>query len=241
MRGTLEALRRLHDALNASYGPQGWWPLPARAGRRGFDAHGYHPGDLRPPADPAGRFEVALGAVLTQNTAWANAERALQALLAGGIRSPAHIIACGPQRLARLVRPSGTYAVKARKLRCLAAFFDGRGLARAPAREDLLGVWGVGRETADSILLYAFGQPVFVVDAYARRLLARMELIAGDEPYDEVQDLFHRAFGADAERFNECHALIVRHAKERCRAEPRCAGCPVTFCRRQPSRHGLRP
>jgi endonuclease-3 related protein len=239
MRAGGTGLRRLYDVLLAAYGPQGWWPLPSRAGRGGFDAHGYHPGDPTAPDDRAGRFEIALGAVLTQNTAWINAERALLALLGAGVRLPADVLACDTPRLARLVRPSGSYNVKARKLVGLAAFFLDRGLDMPPKRDELLGVWGVGPETADSILLYAFRQPVFVVDAYTRRLLARLGTIAGKESYDEVRDLFHHALAPDANLFNEFHALIVCHAKEHCRVVPVCPGCPVRNC---PSRlaHALR-
>ena len=135
MRGAVGALRRRHAELAAAYGPQGWWPLPANAGRPGFDGHGYHPEKPGASVEATDRFAVALGAVLTQNTAWVNAERALEALAAAGVRSPADVLACSPPRLARLVRPSGSYNVKARKLRYLAAFFAGRGLRRAPARE----------------------------------------------------------------------------------------------------------
>ena len=230
MDDTGRVLRSLYAELLAAYGPQGWWPLPTRAGRPGFDGRGYHPGDYQSPADPAGRFEVALGAVLTQNTAWLNAERALRELLAAGVRSPGHVAAHRAPALARLVRSSGSYNVKARKIRSLASFFRVRGLAGAPDRASLLSVWGVGPETADSILLYAFHEPVFVVDAYTRRLLARRGVIAGTEPYGEVQDLFHRAAGRDPAVLNEYHALIVRHAKEHCRAAPSCAGCPVRGC-----------
>jgi endonuclease-3 related protein len=241
MHGAGGVLRSLYAELLAAYGPQGWWPLPSRSGRRGFDEHGYHAGRLAPLHDRAARFEIALGAVLTQNTAWTNAERALGELADSGVRLPADVLAVGRRRLARLVRTSGSYNVKARKLANLASFFDGHGLVRTPDRTALLGVWGVGPETADSILLYAFGEPVFVVDAYTRRLLARLGTIAGTEPYDEVQALFHRALGYRAPVFNEYHALIVRHAKERCRARPSCRGCPVRGCPRLPSRYGLRP
>jgi endonuclease III related protein len=232
------ALHRLHDVLLAAYGPQGWWPLPSRCGRPGFDDHGYHPGNFTEPRDDAGRFEIALGAVLTQNTAWVNAERALLALVRAGVRLPADVPGLGQRRLAALVRPSGSYNVKARKLAGLASFFGDRGMDRAPDRADLLGVWGVGPETADSILLYAFRQPVFVVDAYTRRLLARLGVLEGKEPYDTVQDLFHRACAPSPDLFNEYHALIVRHAKEHCRAAPSCAGCTVRSC---PSRLALAP
>ncbi len=223
-------LRRLYRTLLTAYGPQGWWPLPSRSDRPGFDDHGYHPGDFREPRGGSGRFEIALGAVLTQNTAWINAERALLALLRAGVRLPADVMGHGQRRLAALVRPSGSYNVKARKLAGIAAFFAGRGLDRVPDRADLLGVWGVGPETADSILLYAFRHPVFVVDAYTRRLLARLGAIEGREPYGAVQELFHRALARDPDLFNEYHALIVRHAKEHCRAAPVCAGCAVISC-----------
>ncbi len=235
MRGAGRLLGSLFTELLAAYGPQGWWPLPSRAGHRGFDEDGYHAGDLAPPRDRAGRFEVALGAVLTQNTAWTNAERALRTLLAAGVRLPADVAMLGTRTVARLVRASGSYNAKARKLTCLAVFFEEHGLSRAPDRDALLAVWGVGPETADSILLYGFGEPVFVVDAYTRRLLARRGAIAGTEPYGEVQDGFHRAIGPDAAAYNEYHALIVRHAKEHCRARPSCTGCPVHGC---PSRDG---
>jgi endonuclease III related protein len=232
------ALRRLYRSLQAAYGPQGWWPLPSRCGRPGFDDRGYHPGDFTEPRDDAGRFEVALGAVLTQNTAWVNAERALIALVRAGVLLPTDVPGCGQRRLAALVRPSGSYNVKARKLVGLASFFAERGLDRAADRADLLGVWGVGPETADSILLYAFRHPVFVVDAYTRRLLARLGAIEGREPYGEVQDLFHRALAPDPDLFNEFHALIVRHGKDHCRATPACEGCTVRSC---PSRLAYAP
>jgi endonuclease-3 related protein len=248
MRTAGGVLAGLYTELYAAYGPQGWWPLPSRAGRRGFDERGYHPGNLAVPRDRAARFEVALGAVLTQNTAWTNAERALGALAAAGLRAgtlevsrrpvvplPEDILACGTRTLARLVRVSGSYRAKALKLRNLASFFAAHGLSRAPDRAALLAVWGVGPETADSILLYAFGEPAFVVDAYTRRLLVRRGVIGGTEPYAEVQGLFLRTVGPDVGVCNEYHALVVRHAKEHCRARPRCAGCPVSGC---PSREG---
>jgi endonuclease-3 related protein len=243
MRPSRGVLAALFAELLAAYGPQGWWPLPSRAGQRGFDTHGYHPGRLDHPRSRADRFEIALGAVLTQNTAWSNAERALGALAAAGLHSgaratphrpvvplPEDILACGTRTLARLVRASGSYNAKARKLRTLASFFVEHGLAHAPDRHSLLEVWGVGPETADSILLYAFGEPVFVIDAYTRRLLARRGVIEGTEPYAHVQELFHRALEPDAGTCSEYHALVVRHAKEHCRARPRCPGCPVRGC-----------
>jgi endonuclease III related protein len=224
-------LEFLYERLYAAYGPQGWWPLPSRAARSRFDARGYHPGSYEEPRSAEGRFEIVMGAVLTQNTAWTNVEKALAALRAGGIRRPADVRACPPARLARLVRPSGSFNQKAKKLRGVAALFDGTVPRAVPSREALLAQWGIGPETADSILLYAFHRPVFVVDAYTRRILGRIGLAPADAGYDDLQRLFHRALPSRHELFNEYHALLVEHAKRHCRAVPSCAGCPVPSCR----------
>ncbi len=219
-----EQVRALYRRLFSAYGPQGWWPV-----RRG-----YHPGDYDTPRTPAARFEVIMGAVLTQNTAWINAAAALAGLRGAGVRLPSQLLALSHPRRARIIRSSGYFNEKAKKLAAVAGFFSRRGAlaeGAAPARDDLLSVWGVGPETADSILLYAFQQPVFVVDAYTRRLLARIGLIEGRESYDEIQALFHRALRRSAPRYNEYHALIVEHAKRHCAARPACDGCPVASCR----------
>jgi len=207
--------------------------------RRGFDGLGYHRGDYRTPATPPARFEVIMGAVLTQNTAWTNASAALAALRNAGIRLPIDLLVLSRGRLAGLIRSSGYFNQKARKLRSIAAFFSGRGaLARgaAPARDALLREWGIGPETADSILLYAFHVPVFVVDAYTRRILSRIGLISGRESYAAIQELFHAAMARQAARYNEYHALIVEHAKAHCRMRPECALCPVRRCRHRDGR-----
>jgi len=227
----MNRLQALYERLLAAYGPQGWWPLPSRARRRGFDARGYHPGSFEEPRSAEGRFEIVLGAVLTQNTAWTNVEKALAALQDAGIRRAEDVLTCPPARLARLVRPSGYFNQKAKKLRGIAALFDGARPRSAPPREVLLAQWGIGPETADSILLYAFHLPVFVVDAYTRRILGRIGLAAADAGYDELQLLFHRALPPRHGLFNEYHALLVEHAKQHCRAVPVCGGCPVPTCR----------
>ena len=217
-----------------AYGPRGWWPVPGSAGRSGFDAHGYHPGDFTQPHTPVGRFQVIMGAVLTQNTAWTNADAALTRLLDAGIRLPADILALGQSRLAGLIRSSGYFNQKAKKLNAIAALFlDPHALspAGAPSREALLSGWGIGPETADSILLYAFHKPVFVVDAYTRRVLSRIGLIHGPERYEDIQSLFHDALERDPALYNEYHALIVEHAKIRCMTRPECEACPVRPCR----------
>jgi endonuclease-3 related protein len=198
----------LYAALQSAYGPQHWWPAETS-------------------------FEVMLGAVLTQNTAWTNVERALAQLRAEIPLTPQAVLALDEPLLAELIRPSGYFNVKARRLRalCLALVEAGgeealRAWPTAELRRWLLAINGIGPETADDILLYAFERPVFVVDAYTRRLFSRLGLIAGDEGYEQIRQQVESALGADSARFNAYHALIVRHAKEVCRArKPGCERC----------------
>jgi len=229
-------IEALYAQLLSAYGPQGWWPLSSRAGKRGFDGRGYHPRAYVHPRTAGGRFEIVMGAVLTQSSSWTNAESALDRLRNAGIRLPSDVRSCTRGRLARLIRSSGYFNQKARKLKEVAALFRAAGsLAReaAPSRVELLSCWGIGPETADSILLYAFHVPSFVVDAYTRRLLSRTGIIEDDrqDGYDDVQRIFHDALPSAHELFNEYHALIVEHAKQHCRARPVCTGCPVRVCR----------
>jgi len=200
-------LRFIYQKLHAAYGPQHWWP-----------------GETR--------FEIMVGAVLTQNTAWINVERAIANLKRARALSPERIAGARARQLAAWLRPSGYFNVKARRLKSLCRWLLGQGGVRALARlgtpelrARLLAVHGVGPETADDIVLYAFGRPVFVIDAYTRRLFARLGMIRGDEGYETLRHGFERSLAADADLFNEFHALIVRHAKEVCRVTPRCLDC----------------
>ncbi len=206
-------LLELFRVLLGAYGPQGWWP-----------------GD--------GPLEVALGAILTQGTAWTNVERALARLRArvGDLEDLAALRALSEGELAEAIRPAGYFRVKARRLRAFLDALDrdlegeiGR-LRRLPleeARPWLLSIPGIGPETADSILLYAADRPTFVVDAYTRRLLACLGWLPADG-YEAVRAFFQDRLPADPPLFNEYHALIVAHAKERCRkGAPRCADCPL--------------
>lgn len=203
-RLTLPAVYR---KLYAANGSQHWWP-----------------GDSR--------FEIMVGAVLTQNTAWSNVERAIANLKRAGALSPEAIVRAPHRRLAAWIRPSGYFNVKARRLKSLCRWLIAQGgvqrIARWPTerlRAALLGVHGIGPETADDILLYAFGRPVFVIDAYTRRLFARLGLIRGDEDYEMLRRHFERRLGPDPELFNEYHALIVAHGKNICRKRPACGKC----------------
>jgi endonuclease-3 related protein len=179
---------------------------------------------------------VIVGAILVQQTAWPNAERALDNLRAAGALSTAGMRVLTEDDLAAIVRPSGFYRGKARKLRAFLDLlydrFDGdldRMLA-APGeilRPLLLATHGIGPETADSILLYAAGRPYFVIDAYARRVFTRIGVQPGHDTYDAWQRLFMEALPADAATFNEYHALLVEHGKQTCRPVPLCESCPV--------------
>jgi endonuclease III related protein len=202
---------RIYRLLLGRFGHAGWWP-----------------GDTP--------LEVCLGAILTQNTAWTNVEKALARVRAAGRLSFEGLRALPLRRLESLLRPSGTFRIKARRVRAFLSFIESRYAGRVEAmascecgalRRQLLEVDGIGPETADSIALYAAGQPVFVVDAYTRRVFGRLGLLRGGEPYDDVQQFFHRRLPRDAALFNDYHAQVVRLAKEHCRARPLCPSCPL--------------
>ena len=204
-------LLRIYRRLRGRYGPAGWWP-------------GKTP------------FEIALGAILTQNTAWANVERALGALRRRRLLSYRALSRLTPSLLSPLIRPSGTFRLKAGRVAAFVRFLGREygGRVAAMRREDpavlrrrLLAVNGIGPETADSIVLYAAGHPVFVVDAYTRRVFGRLGLLRGGESYDDVQRFFVARLPRDAGLYNDYHAQIVRLAKEACRKKPRCAICPL--------------
>lgn len=184
--------------MYTAYGPQYWWP-----------------------ADTP--FEVMAGAVLTQNTAWTNVEKAIKNLKQVNCLAPERILTLDDKQLARLIRPSGYFNIKAKRLKNLCAWLpdkQGYQIKRHwqtnKLRESILSVNGIGPETADDILLYAFERPVFVIDVYSRRLLARLGLINGNEKYETLRAFFEKALPADVPLYNEFHALIVRHAKEKC-------------------------
>ncbi len=184
-----------------------------------------------------------MGAILTQNTAWSNVERALAGLRARGLLGLEALLALERAALEGLLRPAGTFRVKARRLRAFLEFvrdeLGGRveALERGDAqawRRRLLQVRGIGPETADVILLYAAQRPLFVVDAYTRRICARLGLAAPDAGYEELQRLFTSRLPPDAALFNDYHAQLVRLAKAACRSQPLCSACPlVDLCPRR--------
>jgi len=206
-----ERLMEIYRRLYERFGPQGWWP-----------------------AD--GPFEVIVGAILTQNTAWRNVERAIGNLKEEGLLDPWALLEVDEGELASLIRPAGYYNVKSKRLKAFIRYFCEKyqgnleKMFQRPLpqlREELLGVDGIGPETADSILLYAGGRPVFVVDAYTRRALSRHHIIEEGATYQEVQELFMKNLPHDVELFKEYHALFVRLGKTHCRPKPLCEGCPL--------------
>jgi len=218
-----DTLMKIYDLLYERFGPQNWWPAKTR-------------------------FEVIVGAILTQSTSWRNVEKAISNLNDAGVLSPDGLLKTDIHKLAELIRPSGYYNTKARKLKAIADFLSENSgsdldmLFERPldeVRRDLLGVYGVGPETADSILLYAGGCPSFVVDAYTRRIFGRLGIMQPELSYEKARRFFMDNLPSSARLFNEYHALLVRLGKEVCTSRnPKCDLCPVrplageqSFCR----------
>jgi endonuclease-3 related protein len=211
---------KIYELLYARYGDLHWWP-----------------------ADTT--YEIMLGAILTQNTAWRNVEKAMAQLKEaaqaadgvplGGILPPAWVAQTDTNTLMELIRPAGFYRQKSVYLKALTAWFAGYGYSAEAVREreqktlrdELLAVRGVGNETADAILLYAFGFVCFVADAYTGRLLKRLGISAGKGDYESVRAFFETDLPQDAYLYNNFHACIVVNGKEYCRAKPVCEGCPL--------------
>jgi endonuclease-3 related protein len=202
-------------AMLEAYGPQGWWPLLAHAGSNPTSTGrltGYHPGDFTFPCDDTQCFEICCGAILTQNTAWTNVEKALAALAGHGLLAPSAVLAASATTLEAAIRPSGYYRVKAQKLRAFASFYQGLD-GTVPDREALLGVWGIGPETADSIRLYAYKQVEMVIDAYTLRVLCGQGYCRPPLDYARAKRYCERRLPRSLESYQEFHALMVEHAK----------------------------
>ncbi len=208
---TRETITEIYQLLYDTFGPQHWWP-----------------GETR--------FEIITGAILTQNTNWTNVEKAIKNLKAADCLIPEKLHRLSYQQLAELIRPAGYYNVKAKRLKNFSDWLfenyngDLAGLESIDTqrlRAELLAVKGIGFETADSILLYAFERPVFVVDAYTARIAARHGLIEPGTDYEQLRYLFESNLPQDTKLYNEYHALLVRLGKDFCRPNPKCPACPL--------------
>jgi endonuclease-3 related protein len=209
--GRREDLLKIYELLNGYFGDLHWWPAD----------------------DP---FEVMVGAILTQNTAWTNVEKAIKALREKRFLSPATLFDMPEDELAQIIRPSGYYRVKAGRLKAFVRFVMTEYSGNVETIQDepllrlrnkLLDIKGIGQETADSMLLYACRKPIFVSDAYTKRILVRHGLIGKDTDYHSIQALFMKHLRPDVSFFNQYHALIVNTGKIFCRKEPQCARCPL--------------
>ena len=204
-----DKLLEIFERLYKYFGPQHWWP-----------------GDTA--------FEICVGAILTQNTNWRNVEKAIKNLKDRGVLSVEGILSLSEEELARLIKPSGFYKQKAKRLMEFTKWLKSVGGLEAlqeystdRLREELLKIKGIGFETADSILLYALNRPIFVVDSYTYRILLRHNLIEEDADYHQIQSLFMDNLSWDVELFKEYHALLVMTGKNFCKREPLCRGCPL--------------
>jgi len=207
-----DKLDLIYHKLYTYFGPQCWWPAESA-------------------------FEVMVGAILTQNTNWVNVERAIVNLKQEKVLSARKLYKLKHQSLARIIHPAGYYNIKARRLKEFLKFFienynaNIKSISRvnfSKLRKDLLAVKGIGQETADSILLYALNKPIFVVDAYTKRIFSRHGYFKEEATYIEVQEFFMQNMPKKARLFNEYHALLVRLAKEFCvKNKPKCVDCPI--------------
>lgn len=204
-------IAEIYQLLLDRFGQQYWWPGESE-------------------------FEVMVGAILTQNTNWSNVEKAINNLKNANRLSPESLFRIESSELAELIRPAGYYNVKAKRLKNFINWFFEKyagilenleRIGTGSLREELLAIKGIGAETADSILLYALGRDVFVVDTYTARIAARHQLIEPGASYEELQYLFESKLKSDVELFNEYHALLVKLGKDYCKPKARCEGCPL--------------
>lgn len=217
---------KIYLLMAAAYKKQGWWPIYSR--KKGCSEYG-----IGAPRDDADRFEIVIGAILTQNIAWKNVEKALGALKKNQILTPRKLHKADNELIAECIRPAGYYNQKTLKIKNFLNWFkvynysfeELNKMKTEILRKNLLWVNGVGPETADSILLYAMNRKIFVVDAYTKRIFSRLNLTSVDDSYDSVQNYFHTEFKGTIKKYNEFHALIVAHGKDICRNKPLCSGC----------------
>ncbi|MBF0205935.1 MAG: endonuclease III domain-containing protein [Oligoflexia bacterium] len=205
------------------YGPQGWWPLISKGG--------YHCGDYTVPDHWQQRFEIGVGAILTQNTSWKQVEKALVALhQLQMLNHPQTLLDADCQIIETAIKSAGYFRQKCKKLKIFSDFFlqHHRHIpSLSPRREELLSLWGIGPETADSILLYAYGVPIFVIDAYTKRIFTFLGMYKEALGYNQQQELFMNNLKSETILYQEYHALIVLHAKKYYSVKPYGSECPL--------------
>jgi endonuclease III related protein len=220
---------RIYRKLYDLYGPQGWWPLMSHDGTnptKTGSVRGYHPENYELPRSEDEIYEIMLGAILTQNTAWTSAEQALLNLKKLDVISPQKLLKLDEEILKEAIRCAGFLNQKAIYLKEITKFFISL-KGRIPERKELLAVKGVGNETADTILLYAFKQPEFVVDAYSKRIFTHLGILKDNAGYMNMKELFESNLPKDTALYQEYHALIVEHAKHYYKKKPYGVGDPL--------------
>jgi endonuclease-3 related protein len=226
------SVRGTYEKLFKEFGPQGWWPVTPAG-----ESKPRHHAPRGSYASDEARFEIMLGAILTQNTSWNNVEKALENIHAKKLCSPKALSKAPLALVKKCVRPSGYFNQKAVRVKNFAVYVqreyggDLKKMFSKPAgelRAELLSINGVGPETADSMVLYAAEKPVFVIDSYTRRVFTRLGFLKGSESYDDIQSFFEKNLLRDVKLFNEYHALVVELGKSVClKNKPSCAECPL--------------
>ena len=222
----MNRVEETYSAMLKIYKKQGWWPifnLKSSVSEYGINA----------PRNDADIFEIIIGAILTQNVAWKNVETALGRLKKEKLLSPKKLHKTENSIIASCIRSSGYYNQKTKKIKNFLDWFSAvdysfnslKKIKTNILRDMLLGINGIGPETADSILLYGLNRKIFVVDAYTKRIFSRLNLISSNESYSSIQDFFHREFPGTLQKYNEYHALIVAHGKDICKKTPLCNIC----------------
>ena len=221
---THDKLMEIYQLLYDKFGPQNWWPIMPYDGR-----------DTRDENQQA-KIEIITGAILTQNTSWTNVEKAIKNLKETNNLSTEKLYQLETPQLALLIKSAGYYNIKANRLKnfinWLYENYDGdlsnlESLDTDSFRTELLSIKGIGRETADSILLYAYNRPIFVIDAYTARITVRHELVEPGADYEQLRDFFESNLPQDVKLYNEFHALLVRLGNEFCKPKPKCPDCPL--------------
>lgn len=224
-------LKQVYEELIAGFGEQGWWPVAQN--NEIEPVYGKKNKNVKNLSEKQ-KLEIVFGAILAQNTNWNNAKKAIIELNKNCLIDAEKIVGIDSGELGKIIRSAGFFSQKAQRLKTISKFVEKNSLKKleemndALLREKLLSLNGIGEETADSILLYAFGKPFFVIDAYTKRIFSRLLGLNEKISYGELQELFHKELKKNAGLFNEFHALLVRLGKENCaKAKPRCENCMV--------------